>query len=243
MTIKHMKGGIKMRKGKKHSKAEQSVQNENVQEQTAAAEEEVTQEAPEETAAKAAAEAAAEIEAEEQAADAASSESSEEKGEDAKNEGNDQIAALEEEISKRDETIALMHDKLQRQMAEFDNFRKRTEKEKSDMFSMGVADILKKLLPVVDNFERGFNTIPEGEEKTQFAVGMDMVYKQLMKTLEDNKVTPIDAVGKEFDPQFHNAVQHVEKDDVGENIVVEEYEKGYMYGDTVLRHSMVIVAN
>ena len=105
-----------MRKGKKHSKAEQSVQNENVQEQTAAAEEEVTQEAPEETAAKAAAEAAAEIEAEEQAADAASSESSEEKGEDAKNEGNDQIAALEEEISKRDETIALMHDKLQRQM-------------------------------------------------------------------------------------------------------------------------------
>ena len=154
-----------------------------------------------------------------------------------------ETAALEEEITKRDETIALMHDKLQRQMAEFDNFRKRTEKEKSEMFSMGASDILKKLLPVVDNFERGFNTIPDGEEKTQFAVGMDMVYKQLMKMLEDNKVTPIEAVGKEFDPQYHNAVQHVEKDDVGENIVVEEFEKGYMYGDTVLRHSMVIVAN
>ena len=108
---------------------------------------------------------------------------------------------------------------------------------------MGASDILKKILPVVDNFERGFNTIPDGEEKTQFAVGMDMVYKQLLKMLEDNKVTPIEAVGKEFDPQFHNAVQHVEKDDVGENIVVEEFEKGYMYGDTVLRHSMVIVAN
>ena len=111
------------------------------------------------------------------------------------------------------------------------------------MFAMGATDILKKLLPVVDNFERGFNTIPEDEEKSQFAVGMDMVYKQLIKMLEDNNVKPIEALGKEFDPQYHNALQHVEKDDVGENIIVEEYEKGYMYGDTVLRHSMVIVAN
>ena len=184
-----------------------------------------TQETPEEANAKAAAMAAEETPADAEVI-------SEDAGED-----------LEKEIEKRDETIALMHDKLQRQMAEFDNFRKRTEKEKSEMFAIGATDILKKLLPIVDNFERGFNTIPEGEEKTQFAIGMDMVYKQMMKMLEDCKVTPIEALGKEFDPQFHNAVSHVEKDDVGENVIVEEYEKGYMYGDTVLRHSMVIVAN
>ena len=200
------------------------------------------EETVQEANAKAAAEAAAALEEEEardaqEAADGGAASSEGAGGE------KSQIDELEEEISKRDETIALMHDKLQRQMAEFDNFRKRTEKEKADMFGMGASDILKKILPVVDNFERGFNTIPDGEEKTQFAVGMDMVYKQLLKMLEDNKVTPIEAVGKEFDPQFHNAVQHVEKDDVGENIVVEEFEKGYMYGDTVLRHSMVIVAN
>ena len=189
-----------------------------------------TQETPEEANAKAAAMAAEEEANEETPADA--EDISEDAGED-----------LEKEIEKRDETIALMHDKLQRQMAEFDNFRKRTEKEKSEMFAIGATDILKKLLPIVDNFERGFNTIPEGEEKTQFAIGMDMVYKQMMKMLEDCKVTPIEALGKEFDPQFHNAVSHVEKDDVGENVIVEEYEKGYMYGDTVLRHSMVIVAN
>lgn len=189
-----------------------------------------TQETPEEANAKAAA-----MAAEEEADDETSSDTEvnpEDAGED-----------LEKEIEKRDETIALMHDKLQRQMAEFDNFRKRTEKEKSEMFATGATDILKKLLPIVDNFERGFNTIPEGEEKTQFAIGMDMVYKQMIKMLEDCKVTPIEALGKEFDPKFHNAVSHVEKDDVGENIIVEEYEKGYMYGDTVLRHSMVIVAN
>ena len=228
-----------MGKNKKHSEQATAAEEEIKQEQAAG---EAT-ESPEEAAAKEAAKAAAEIENE-----AGQNTGDESKGDDQKdvNEtGNEksQIDALEEEISKRDETIALMHDKLQRQMAEFDNFRKRTEKEKSEMFGMGATDILKKLLPIVDNFERGFNTIPDGEEKTQFAVGMDMVYKQLIKMLEDNKVTPIEAVGKEFDPQFHNAVQHVEKDDVGENIVVEEFEKGYMYGDTVLRHSMVIVAN
>ena len=228
-----------MGKNKKHSEQATAAEEEIKQEQAAGE----AAESPEEAAAKEAAKAAAEIENE-----AGQNTGDESKGDDQKdvNEtGNEksQIDDLEEEISKRDETIALMHDKLQRQMAEFDNFRKRTEKEKSEMFGMGATDILKKLLPIVDNFERGFNTIPDGEEKTQFAVGMDMVYKQLIKMLEDNKVTPIEAVGKEFDPQFHNAVQHVEKDDVGENIVVEEFEKGYMYGDTVLRHSMVIVAN
>ncbi len=190
-----------------------------------------TTETPEEANAKAAAAAAEEVLKEE-----ASEKKSDEVSEDPKED-------LEKEIEKRDETIGLLHEQLQRQMAEFDNFRKRTQKEKSEMFDMGATDILKKLLPIVDNFERGFNTIPEGEEKTQFAIGMDMVYKQMVKMLEDCKVTPIEALGKEFDPVFHNAVSHVEKDDVGENIIVEEYEKGYMYGDTVLRHSMVIVAN
>ena len=203
-----------------------------------------TTETAEEVNAKAAAEAAAALEEEgSQGAEEVTAENSGEAEAAGTGSEKTQIDALEEEISKRDETIALMHDKLQRQMAEFDNFRKRTEKEKADMFAIGATDILKKILPVVDNFERGFQTIPEDEEKTQFAIGMDMVYKQLLKMLEDNKVTPIEAIGKEFDPQFHNAVQHVEKEDVGENIVVEEFEKGYMYGDTVLRHSMVIVAN
>lgn len=186
-------------------------------------------ETPEEANAKAAAAAAEEIVGEDSGE---KNDTSDDSGED-----------LEKEIEKRDETIGMLHDQLQRQMAEFDNFRKRTQKEKSEMFDMGATDIIKKLLPIVDNFERGFNTIPEGEEKTQFAIGMDMVYKQMVKMLEDCKVTPIEAVGKEFNPEFHNAVSHVEKEDVGENIIVEEYEKGYMYGDTVLRHSMVIVAN
>ena len=186
-------------------------------------------ETPEEANAKAAAAAAEEIVGEDSGE---KNDTSDDSGED-----------LEKEIEKRDETIGMLHDQLQRQMAEFDNFRKRTQKEKSEMFDMGATDILKKLLPIVDNFERGFNTIPEGEEKTQFAIGMDMVYKQMVKMLENCKVTPIEALGKEFNPEFHNAVSHVEKEDVGENIIVEEYEKGYMYGDTVLRHSMVIVAN
>ncbi len=212
------------------------------------------QETPEEVNAKAAAMAAEEALAEEEAGDEAveakeaeAAEADKESAGDDKDtndkDTNDNEGDLEKEIAKRDETIVMMHDQLQRQMAEFDNFRKRTEKEKSEMFDTGATNILKKLLPIVDNFERGFNTIPEGEEKTQFAIGMDMVYKQLVKMLEDCKVTPIEALGKEFDPQYHNAVSHVEKDDVGENIIVEEYEKGYMYGDTVLRHSMVIVAN
>lgn len=191
-------------------------------------EEDIVQEV-EEINAKEAAKMAAEIENEETTENDETNDSS---GED-----------LEETIKQRDETIAIMHDKLQRQIAEFDNFRKRTDKEKSEMFATGATEILKKLLPIVDNFERGFNTIPEGEEKTQFAVGMDMVYKQLLKMLEECNVTPIKALGEQFDTQFHNAVQHVEKEDAGENVIIEEYEKGYMYGDTVLRHSMVIVAN
>ena len=133
--------------------------------------------------------------------------------------------------------------KVKRQMAEFDNFRKRTEKEKSSMFEMGASDMIKKLLPIVDNFERGFNSISEEERETPFAKGMDMVYKQTMKMLEDSDVKPIEALGMEFNPELHNAVMHVEDDSVGEGIIVEEFEKGYTYRETVIRHSMVKVAN
>lgn len=146
-------------------------------------------------------------------------------------------------VKEQEDIIEGLNDKIKRQMAEFDNFRKRTEKEKTEMFDIGKTDALKKILPIVDNFERGFATIPEDEKKSQFAVGMDMVYKQFVKMLEDAGVTPIEALGKEFNPDLHNAVQHIEQEDAGENVVVQEYEKGYMYKDTVLRHSMVVVAN
>ena len=143
----------------------------------------------------------------------------------------------------KDVKIEELQDKVRRQMAEFDNFRKRTEKEKSAMFEMGASDIIKKLLPIVDNFERGFKSITDEEKETPFAKGMDMVYKQTMKMLEDAEVKPIEAVGLEFNPDLHNAVMHVEDDSVGENIIVEEFEKGYTYRESVIRHSMVKVAN
>ena len=132
---------------------------------------------------------------------------------------------------------------LTRQMAEFDNFRKRTEKEKSQMYEMGAKDIIEKILPVVDNFERGLASVPEEEKADPFAEGMEKIYKQLMTTLEGIGVKPIEAVGKEFDPNFHNAVMHVEDEKLGENIVAEEFQKGYTYRDSVVRHSMVKVAN
>ena len=143
----------------------------------------------------------------------------------------------------RDQKIEDLTDQLKRTMAEFDNFRKRTEKEKSAMFEMGAKDILEKILPVVDNFERGLAAIPEEAKDGSFAKGMEMIYKQLIKMLEDVGVTPIEAVGKEFDPNFHNAVMHVEDENLGENVVASELQKGYMYRNSVLRHSMVQVAN
>ena len=143
----------------------------------------------------------------------------------------------------KDAVIAYLQDRVKRQMAEFDNFRKRTDKEKSAMFEMGASDVIKKLLPVVDNFERGFKSITDDEKETPFAKGMDMVYKQMIKMLEDLEVKPIEAVGLEFNPDFHNAVMHVEDESAGEGIIVEEFEKGYTYRDTVIRHSMVKVAN
>lgn len=143
----------------------------------------------------------------------------------------------------KDEKIEDLSDKLLRQMAEFDNFRKRTEKEKSAMYEIGAKDIIEKLLPVVDNFERGFLSVAEEEKGDAFVTGMEMVYKQLMTMLEGVGVKPIEAVGQEFNPDLHNAVMHVEDDTVGDNMVVEEFQKGYTYRDSVVRYSMVKVAN
>lgn len=146
-------------------------------------------------------------------------------------------------LAKKDEQIAELQDQQKRLMAEFDNFRKRTEKEKSSMYEIGAKSILEKILPIVDNFERGLASISEEEKQSGFANGMDLVYKQLLKMLEDVGVKPIEAVGQPFDPNFHNAVMHVEDENLGENVVAQEFQKGYMYRDGVLRHSMVQVAN
>lgn len=143
----------------------------------------------------------------------------------------------------KDAIIEELKDKNTRQMAEFDNYRKRTEKEKSAMYEIGAKDIIEKILPIVDNFERGLGTLSDEEKSSPFADGMDKVFKQLTKALEDMNVKAIEAVGKEFDPNFHNAVMHVDDDSVGDNIIVEEFQKGYTYRDSVVRHSMVKVAN
>ena len=139
--------------------------------------------------------------------------------------------------------IEELNDRLRRTMAEFDNFRKRTEKEKSAMYEIGAKSIVERILPVIDNFERGLSAPPADESAKAFVDGMDMIYKQLLKTLEESGVKAIEAVGQEFDPNFHNAVMHVEDENVGENVIVEEFQKGYLYRDSVVRHSMVKVAN
>jgi hypothetical protein len=150
---------------------------------------------------------------------------------------------LEEKQDKKDIAIADLTDRLKRSMAEFDNFRKRSEKEKATMFDMGARSIAEKILPVVDNFERAMVAAPKEGDGKAFADGITMIYNQLKKTLEDLGVKPIDCVGQPFDPNFHNAVMHVEDESLGENMVAEELLKGYMYKDSVLRHSMVKVAN
>ena len=144
---------------------------------------------------------------------------------------------------KKDEKIEELTDRLTRQMAEFDNFRKRTEKEKSQMYEIGARDIIEKILPVVDNFERGIAAIPEEEKSSPFAEGIEKIYKQFMSTLEEVGVKPIEAVGQEFNPDFHNAVMHVEDEEMEENVIIEEFQKGYTYRESVVRHSMVKVAN
>ena len=155
----------------------------------------------------------------------------------------DKTKKTKKKKDERDEKIEELSDKLLRQMAEFDNFRKRTEKEKSAMYEIGAKSVIEKLLPVIDNFERGFMTVAEEDKEDAFVTGMEMVYKQLLTMLESIGVKPIEALGKEFNPDFHNAVMHVEDETVGENIIVEEFQKGYTYRDSVVRYSMVKVAN
>lgn len=143
----------------------------------------------------------------------------------------------------KDIQIEELSDKYRRTMAEFDNFRKRTEKEKATMYEIGAKDIINKLLPVVDNFERGLASIPEADKGTPVADGMDKIYRQLTKMLEEAGVKEIEAEGQEFNPDFHNAVMHIEDETLGENVVAEVLLKGYTYRDSVVRHSMVKVAN
>ena len=178
--------------------------------------------------------------------DSAQPEESAGQGSDEKEEENDsqeKKGFFKKKKDPRDEKIEELTDRVKRQMAEFENFRKRTEKEKSTMYEMGARDMIEKILPIIDNFERGLATIPDDAKGTPFAEGMEKIYKQLQKTMEDAGVKVIEAVGKEFDPNLHNAVMHVEDESLGENVVAEELLKGYTYRDSVVRHSMVKVAN
>lgn len=143
----------------------------------------------------------------------------------------------------RDVQIEELQDRLKRQMAEFDNFRKRSEKEKTMMFETGARSVIEKILPVVDNFERGLASVPDEEKENGFAQGMEMIYKQLMTELEKMEVKPIPAVGEEFNPDFHNAVMQVESEEYESGVIAQELQKGYTYRDSVVRHSMVAVVS
>lgn len=152
-------------------------------------------------------------------------------------------SSKKEKKDKKDEKIDELNDRLMRLMAEYDNYRKRTEKEKASMFEMGAKSIVEKVIPLIDNFERGLATVSEEDKENPFVTGMDKVYSQFITSMEEAGVTAIEAVGKEFDPNMHNAVMHVEDESLGDNIVAEELQKGYMYKDSVVRYSMVKVAN
>ena len=179
---------------------------------------------------------AAEQEEAKKAAEAKEAEAAEETAEDGK-----ERKFFKKKKDKKDEKIEELTDRVKRQMAEFENFRKRTEKEKAGMYAVGAKDVIEKILPVVDNFERGLDIAEDKEDP--FVQGMEKIYKQFLTALDGMGVKAIEAVGNEFNPDFHNAVMHVEDETVGENIVVEEFQKGYMYKDSVVRHSMVKVAN
>ena len=196
---------------------EENVTEENVTEENVT-EENVTEEVTEETG------------AEENASAEADAEETE-----------DKKGFFKKKKDKKDEQIEELTDRVKRQMAEFENFRKRSEKEKAQMFDMGAKTIIEKILPVVDNFERGFQTVQDEDKEDAFVKGMDMVYKQLMQELNNAGVTEIEAVGKEFNPDFHNAVMQVESEEFESGIVAAEFQKGYMYKDSVVRHSMVSV--
>jgi molecular chaperone GrpE len=179
--------------------------------------------------------------AEETEANTESGEDAETNGDAEETSGKKKDGFFKKKKDKRDEQIEELNDRLRRQMAEFDNFRKRTEKEKSQMFDMGARSIIEKILPVVDNFERGLAAVPEEQKEDAFVSGMDKVYKQLMTELEAAQISPIECVGKEFDPELHNAVMQVENEELESGVVAQELQKGYKYKDTVVRHSMVAV--
>lgn len=171
-------------------------------------------------------------------------EDGEEAQEDAASEKSDEKKGFfKKKKDKKDEQIEELNDKLKRQMAEFDNFRKRTEKEKSQMYDMGARSIIEKILPVIDNFERGLAAVPEENKEDAFVTGMDKIYKQMLTELDSIGVKPIEAVGAEFDPEFHNAVMQVESGEYESGVVAQELQKGYMYKDSVVRHSMVAVVS
>ena len=182
-------------------------------------------------------------EADQEGKDAAAESVTEEKEETAQSEKKDKKFWKKEKKDKNAELVEELTDRVKRQMAEFENFRKRSEKEKAGMFEMGAKSVIEQILPVIDNFERGLAAVPEDAKGDPFIDGMEKIYRQLMDTMDKLNVKPIAAVGTEFNPDFHNAVMHVEDEEAGENVVVEEFQKGYLYKDQVVRHSMVKVAN
>lgn len=200
--------------------------------------EEVLEDAVEnETAEEAVEEVAEEVATEE--AEEAATEEAEEAGEEA----SEKKGFFKKKKDKKDEQIEELNDKLKRQMAEFENFRKRTEKEKTQMYDMGAKSIIEKVLPVIDNFERGLAAVPEENKDDAFVTGMDKVYKQMLTELESIGVKAIEAVGEEFNPDFHNAVMQMESEEYESGVVAQELQKGYMYKDSVVRHSMVAVVS
>lgn len=176
-------------------------------------------------------------------AEAKADEKADDKSDDKADDKSDEKKGLfkKKKKDKKDEQIEELNDRLKRQMAEFENFRKRSEKEKSQMFDMGAKTIVEKILPVIDNFERGLAAVPDDKKDDPFITGMDKVYKQMLTELDAAGVKPIECVGQEFDPDFHNAVMQVENDELESGTVAQELQKGYMYKDSVVRHSMVSV--
>lgn len=202
---------------------EEAIQEEELQREAAEAQDEAVQEEPEAKA------------EEEQDPSSEASKEPKEKSE------KSFLGKKKKKKDPKDEKIEELEDRVKRQMAEFDNFRKRTEKEKSHMYEIGARDVIEKILPVVDNFERGLSAVPEEAKEDPFVQGMDKIYKQLMTELENLEVKPIEAVGSEFNPEFHNAVMQVESEEYESGIVAQELQKGYMYRESVVRHSMVAV--
>lgn len=186
---------------------------------------------------------AGEAEEAEDSNEGSSEEDSEGGEEDAEGKEKKKLFKKKDKKDKKDEQIEALTDQVKRQMAEFDNFRKRTEKEKSSMYEMGARSVIEKILPVIDNFERGLDTVPADEADSPFTEGMRMIYKQMMTELENIGVKPIEALGTEFNPDFHNAVMQVESEEYESGYVAQELQKGYMYRDSVVRHSMVAVVS